>query len=66
MGPRDGRVLSVYSHRPLCLACKQAEELRPDYGDSAKQMIRQCLAATGRPYGNPGGYCFHHFCPYRC
>ena len=66
MAGRDGRVLSVYTHQPICLACKLAEEQRADYSDVAKQMVRACLEITGRPYGDPAGYCFHHFCPFRC
>jgi hypothetical protein len=63
---RDQRILSVYTHAPICMNCKQAEEKRPDYADVSKGMIGQCIEDTGRPYGDPGGYCFHHFCPYKC
>jgi hypothetical protein len=59
----DQRILSVYTHRPICLACKQAEEKREDYADASKSMIASCITATGKPYGDPQGYCFHHFCP---
>ncbi len=51
----DQRILSVWDHQPICLACKQAE-----------QMIADCIAATGKPYGDTAGYCFHHFLPFRC
>ena len=63
---RDQRILSVFTHAPICMTCKQAEEKRPDYADVSKGMIGQCIEDTGRPYGDPGGYCFHHFCPYKC
>jgi hypothetical protein len=66
LGPRDARFLSVFDHQPICRACKQSEELRPDYADRSKQMIAECITATGRPYGEPAGYCFHHFCPFTC
>ena len=46
--------------------CKRKEEKQPDYEDASKGMIAECLKETGRPYGNPEGYCFHHFCPYKC
>jgi hypothetical protein len=62
----DQRILSVWDHQPICLACKQAEEARPDYPDQSKQMIADCIAATGKPYGDTAGYCFHHFLPFRC
>ena len=60
------RILSVYSHEPICMACKQLEEKRPDYEDAAKKMMADCIESTGRPYGDVGGYCFHHFCPFKC
>ena len=46
--------------------CKRAEEKRPDYPDQSRQMIADCLSTTGKPYGDPAGYCFHHFCPFKC
>ena len=61
----DQRILSVYTHSPICLACKQAEEKRGDYADTSKSMIASCIAETGKPYGDPQGYCFHHFCPFK-
>jgi len=60
------RILSVYTHAPICTACKQAEEQRADYEDAARSMICECLQTTGKPYGDPQSYCFHHFCPYKC
>jgi hypothetical protein len=62
----DRRILSVYTHKPICLPCKQAEEKRSDYGDVSKGMIAECISNTGKPYGDPQGYCFHHFTPYKC
>jgi hypothetical protein len=64
--PKDGRVLSVFDHHPICGSCKQAEESRPDYPDRSKQMIGECIAATGKPYGDTASYCFHHFLPFTC
>jgi len=29
-------------------------------------MIADCIAETGKPYGDTAGYCFHHFLPFRC
>jgi hypothetical protein len=63
---KDTRILSVYTHLPICSRCKQAEEKREDYEDTAKQMISSCIKETGKPYGDPRGYCFYHFCPYKC
>jgi len=62
----DRRILSVYTHRPICMHCKKKEELRPDYNDASKGMLADCIQETGKPYGDPGGYCFHHFCPFKC
>jgi hypothetical protein len=66
LGKKDERILSIVDHQPICLRCKQTEEKRPDYEDQSKLMIAECIGATGRPYGDPAGYCFHHFCPFRC
>jgi hypothetical protein len=66
MGSAERRVLSVYTHYPICLECKKVEEGRSDYGDQSKGMIAECITKTGKPYGNPQGYCFHHFMPYKC
>jgi hypothetical protein len=66
MGQRDKRILSVFDHHPICLACKQAEETRPDYPDQSKQMVADCIDATGKPYGDTASYCFHHFLPFTC
>jgi hypothetical protein len=29
-------------------------------------MMAECIDETGRPYGDPASYCFHHFCPFKC
>ncbi|MFH1981289.1 MAG: hypothetical protein ABIL58_05575 [Pseudomonadota bacterium] len=60
------RILSVYDHLAICTACKAVEESRPDYADVSKEMIGQCMIDTEAMYGDPGGYCYHHFYPYRC
>ncbi len=66
LAPKDERVLSVFDHHPICTACKQAEETRPDYPDQAKQVVADCIGATGKPYGDTASYCFHHFVPFKC
>ena len=48
------------------MACKEEEEKRPDYEEISKQMIGQCLIDTEVQYGDPEGYCFHHFYPFKC
>lgn len=63
---KDQRILSVFDHHPICLACKHAEETRSDYPDQSKQMIADCIATTGKPYGDTASYCFHHFLPFSC
>lgn len=63
---RDPRFLSVVDHQPICAGCKREEERRPDYADLSRQMIARCIADTGKPYGDPAGFCFHHFCPFTC
>ena len=66
LGPQDRRILSVYDHEPLCLACKKQEEQQPDYESVSREMIGTCMAETEVMYGDPGGYCFHHFYPFTC
>jgi hypothetical protein len=66
MGPGDPRILSVYDHHPICMPCKGEEEKRPDYAQVSKQAIGQCLIDTELAYGDPGGYCYHHFYPFTC
>ncbi len=63
---KDRRFLSVIDHQPICATCKREEEKRPDYEDASRQMMAQCMDQTGRPYGDPASYCFHHFCPFKC
>ena len=63
---KDQRIMSVYDHVPICLDCKKVEEQRPDYSDVSKEMIAACIVDTGKPYGDPASYCFHHFCPFKC
>jgi len=63
---KDRRILSVYDHKPICMECKREEEKKPDYDDASRQMIATCMETTSRPYGDPAGYCFHHFCPFKC
>jgi hypothetical protein len=60
------RILSVYDHEPICLACKKEEERRPDYESVSRQTIGTCMAETEILYGDPGGYCLHHFYPFTC
>ena len=64
--PGDKRILSVYNHEPICLACKRIEEQRPDYESVSRQAIGSCMAETEVMYSDPGGYCFHHFYPFTC
>ncbi|RJQ67969.1 MAG: hypothetical protein C4519_23700 [Desulfobacteraceae bacterium] len=66
LNPQDPRILSVYDHEPMCLACKKSEEQRPDYQAVSRQMIGACMAETEIMYSDPGGYCFHHFYPFTC
>lgn len=60
------RVLSVFDHQPICLACKRTEEARLDYPEISKNTIGQCLVDVELQQQDPGGYCYHHFYPYRC
>lgn len=62
----DRRFLSVYDHQVICMECKRRGEVRPDYDQVSKDMIRQCLGDTERQHGDPGGFCYHHFYPYTC
>jgi len=65
-GRLDRRILSVYDNKVICMECKRGEEARLDYDKVSKNMIRQCLVDTARKYGDPGGFCYHHFYPYTC
>ncbi len=66
MSQKDPRILSVYDHQPICMPCKAEEEKRPDYAEVSKGAIGQCLIETELAYGDPGGYCYHHFYPFTC
>ena len=66
LAPSDERILSVYDHQPICMPCKKEEEKRPDYEAVSKKTIGQCMADTELQYSDPGGYCYHHFYPYKC
>lgn len=62
----DFRILSSYTHEPICMDCKKEEEQKPDYPEISQQMIEQCMAETEILYGDLGSYCYHHFYPYKC
>lgn len=66
LGAGDARILSVYDHEPICMACKRAEEGRPDYAAVAQAAIGRCLADVELAQQDPGGFCYHHFYPYTC
>ncbi len=66
LSPRNLRILSVYSHNPICMSCKKKEEKRPDYEEASKTIIEQCMADTEVMYSDPGGYCYSHFYPFKC
>ena len=66
LGPESERILSVYDHQPICLECKKEEENRPDYEAVSKNMISQCMIETEVMWGDPGGYCYYHFYPFKC
>ncbi len=66
LGPKDKRILSVYDHQAICMACRQKEQQRADYEDVSKQMIGQCLIDTELQWSDPGGYCYYHFYPFTC
>ena len=64
--PNQKRILSVYDHEPICLACKAEEEKRQDYETVSRETIGTCMAETEIMYSDPQGYCFHHFYPFTC
>ena len=66
LAPTDPRILSVYDHEAICTACKDDEEKRDDYEKVSKQTIGQCLIDTEIQWGDPQGYCYHHFYPFTC
>jgi hypothetical protein len=66
MKQSDERILSVYDHDPICMECKSKEEKQDDYEKVFRDTIGQCMAETEVMWGDPGGYCYHHFYPYTC
>jgi hypothetical protein len=64
--PKDLRILSVYDHQPICMACKKKEEERPDYAQVSKEMLGQCIADVDQQWTDPESYCYYHFYPYKC
>ena len=66
LAPTDPRILSVIDHEAICMACKKEEEKRDDYEEISKQTIEQCLIDTEMQWGDPQGYCYHHFYPFTC
>lgn len=62
----DLRILSVYDHKAICLPCKRAEESLPDFPSVSMEVAEQCLIHAESGEGDPKGYCYHHFYPYRC
>lgn len=66
LSPKDQRILSVYDHEAICMACKNAEEKQSDYEAVSKRTIGECMAETELNMNDPEGYCFHHFYPYKC
>jgi hypothetical protein len=66
LAPSDLRILSVFDHEPICMSCKKLEEKRADYEETSKNAIGQCLMDVEVAYGDPGGYCYHHFYPFTC
>lgn len=66
LASNNQRILSSYTHKPICMDCKKDEEQKPDYAEISQQMIGQCMAETEILYGDLGSYCYHHFYPYKC
>lgn len=64
--PTDQRILSVYDHEPICMACKAEEEKKDDYESVSRKAIGTLMAETEVLYSDPSGYCFHHFYPFTC
>ena len=62
MKSEDQRILSVYDHQAVCMACKKEEEQRPDYAEVSRETIGECMATTEVQYGDPYGFCFHCNC----
>ena len=66
LAPTDPRILSVYDHEAICTDCKEEEVQKADYEEISKQTIGQCLIDTEIQWGDPQGYCYHHFYPFTC
>ena len=66
LAPSDPRILSVVDHKAICMDCKREEEKRDDYQEISKRTIGQCLIDTEMQWGDPEGYCYHHFYPFTC
>jgi hypothetical protein len=66
LNPHDERILSCFDHEAICMDCKSQEERRPDYEETSKQMIGQCLIDIEMQQGDPQSYCYSHFYPYKC
>ena len=66
LGPKDLRILSSYTHNPICMDCKKAEEQKQDYAEVSQRTIEHCMAETEILYGDTGSYCYHHFYPFKC
>lgn len=66
IGPQDLRILSSYTHQPICMDCKKREEQKADYAEVSQGMISKCMAETEILYGDSGSFCYHHFYPFKC
>lgn len=66
IGPKDPRILSVYDHKAICMACKELEMTRADYPEVSMQVTAYCLVHAESGGADPQGYCYHHFYPYHC
>ena len=66
LGAQEQRILSVYDDEPICTDCKKKEEGQSDYGEVSRKMIGQCMADVEQQLGDPAGFCYHHFYPYKC
>ena len=64
--PTENRILSVYDHEAICMACKGAEEKKDDYESVSRDAIGTCMAETELLYSDPKGYCLYHFYPFTC
>ena len=60
------RILSVYDHEPICMACKSKEQKQTDYQETSKKLIEQWMSESEVHYGDLAGYFYHHFNPFNC